>query len=307
MHFGVHAGLQNTSTAELQSLWRRIEEHGFEWISVWDHFYAADASFGEDGTVKSGYECLEALTTHTALAMSTAKVQCGSLVYCAGYRHPAVLANSIATLDQLAGGRVVLGLGAGWHQGEYAAYGIPFPPVGERMRILDEAIQCVRLLLTEDVANFEGEHFQLREAHCEPKPVQERLPIWVGGGGEKVTLRLAAEHADGWNIAFVSPETFAHKSSVLRQHCDKVGRDPASIVKSVNLTLAWREEDLVRQFGGAAEFIGANALKGSAQQVIDRIGEYREGGAEWIIVALRAPFDVDALDRFAADVLPAFA
>jgi alkanesulfonate monooxygenase SsuD/methylene tetrahydromethanopterin reductase-like flavin-dependent oxidoreductase (luciferase family) len=260
----------------------------------------------KDGGVKSGYECLEALTTHTALALGTSRVQCGSLVYCAGYRHPAVLANSIATLDQLAGGRTSLGLGAGWHQGEYSAYGIPFPPIGERMRILDEAIQCVRMLLTEEVANFDGEFFQLRDARCEPKPVQARLPIVVGGGGEKVTLRIAAQHGDGWNLAFVSPETYAHKSAVLDEHCERQGRDPGTIERSVNLALAWREEDLVTQFGGAAEYIGASALKGSTQQVVDRIGEYRDGGASLAIVAMRAPFDVEGLDRFAAEVLPAF-
>ena len=202
--------------------------------------------------------------------------------------------------------RVVLGLGGGWHQGEYHAYGIPFPSVGERLRILDEAIQCIRLLFTEDVANFEGQHFQLRDARLEPKPVQPRLPLWVGGGGEKVTLRIAAQHADGWNLAFTSPEMFGQKVDALTRHCEAIGRDPASITKTVNLTLAWKEEDLVRQFGGAAEYIGANALKGSPQQVIDRIGEYRDAGAEWVILALRAPFDVDGLDRFAAEVLPAF-
>jgi F420-dependent oxidoreductase-like protein len=306
MHFGVHAGLQNTTTAELQSLWRRIEDHGFEWISVWDHFYAADASFASDGSVTSGYHCLEALTTHTALALATSRVRCGSLVYCAGYRHPAVLANAMATLDQLSGGRVVLGLGAGWHQGEYAAYGIPFPPAAERLRMLDEAVQCVRLLLTEDIANFDGAHFQLRDARCEPKPVQARLPIWVGGGGEQLTLRITARHADGWNLAFVSPETFRHKREVLDRHCDAVGRDGSEIARSVNLALAWREEDLVRQFGGAAEYIGANALKGTTQQVIDRVGEYRDAGADWVIVALRAPFDLEGLERFATEVLPAF-
>jgi alkanesulfonate monooxygenase SsuD/methylene tetrahydromethanopterin reductase-like flavin-dependent oxidoreductase (luciferase family) len=141
----------------------------------------------------------------------------------------------------------------------------------------------------------------------EPKPVQERLPLVVGGGGEKVTLRIAAQHADGWNLAFTSPETYRQKVEALAGHCGKFDRDPASITKSVNLALAWKEDDLVRQFGGTAEFIGVNALKGSAQQVIDRIGEYRDAGADMVILALRAPFDVDGLDRFAAEILPAFA
>ncbi|MFA5882853.1 MAG: TIGR03560 family F420-dependent LLM class oxidoreductase [Acidimicrobiia bacterium] len=306
MLFGVHAGLQNTTTAELQSLWRRIEDHGFDWISVWDHFYAADASIRGDGPLKSGYHCLEALTTHTALALTTEKVRCGSLVYCAGYRHPAVLANSMATLDQLSGGRTVLGLGAGWHQGEYDAYGIPFPSIGERMRILEEAVQCVRLLTTEEVANFDGRHFRLTDARCEPKPAQGRFPIWVGGGGEKVTLRITAQHADGWNLAFIAPEVYRRKNEVLDRHCDAIGRDGAEIERTVNVALAWKEDDLARQFGGAAEYIATTALKGSTQQVIDQVAAYRDAGAETVIVALRAPFDVEGLDRFAEEVLPAF-
>ncbi|MFM8304327.1 MAG: TIGR03619 family F420-dependent LLM class oxidoreductase [Actinomycetota bacterium] len=305
MHFGVHAGLQNTTTDELRSLWSRIENHGFEWISVWDHFYAADAFVRGDGPLRSGYHCLEGLTMHTALAMSTHTVRCGSLVYCAGYRHPAVYANAMATLDQLSGGRAVLGLGAGWHRGEYDAYGIPFPSAGTRLRILDEAVQCIRLLLTEEVANFEGEHFQLHDARCEPKPLQARLPIWVGGGGEKVTLRIAAQHADGWNLAFVPPDVFRRKNAVLDEHCAAVGRDGTEIARTVNVALAWREEDLVTQFGGAAGFVGATALKGSTQQVIDHLGEFRDAGAEWAILALRAPFDTEGLDRFAETVLPA--
>ena len=298
MKFGVHAGLQNTTTDELRALWRRIEGHGFDWISVWDHFYAADAT--------GGAVCLEAVSTHAALALETTRVRCGSLVYSAGYRHPAVLANAVATLDHLAGGRIVLGLGGGWHQGEYDAYGIPFPPVPVRLRMLDEAIQCVRLLLTEDVADFDGEFFQLRDAKCEPKPVQARLPLWVGGAGEKLTLRTAARHADGWNVPFVAPDTYRHKVKVLHEHCEDAGREPQTITKSVNLGLAWRQGDLQAQFGNIAEFVKPGVLMGSVQEIVDRIGEYTDAGAEWVILAMRAPFDTDGLDRFAAEVLPAF-
>ena len=236
VRFGVHTGVHNTSTDELEALWKRIEGHGFDWISIWDHFYAADATITREGT-SSGSHCLEAITAHTALVMTTSTVRCGSLVYCVGYRHPAVLANAMATLDHLAGGRVTFGLGAGWHQAEYAAYGIPFPPAPVRLRQVREAIQCVRLLLTEDVANFDGEFFQLHDARCDPKPVQPRLPLWLGGGGEKVTLKLVAQHADGWNVPFVTPEQYAHKMSVLHQHCEQVGRDPGEIDCTVNLAL----------------------------------------------------------------------
>jgi alkanesulfonate monooxygenase SsuD/methylene tetrahydromethanopterin reductase-like flavin-dependent oxidoreductase (luciferase family) len=238
--------------------------------------------------------------------LSTTQVRCGSLVYSVGYRHPAVLANAIATIDQLSGGRVTLGLGAGWHQGEYDAYGIPFPSPGVRLRQLDEAIQCIRGLLTEDVTTFEGEFFQLHDARCEPKPVQARLPLWVGGGGERVTMRLAARHADGWNVPFLPPDDYARKIGVLDEHCAREGRDPAAITRAVNVGLARDERSLEAQFGNLGTYLRPGVLMGGPQEIVDRIGAYRDAGAEWLNVAIRAPFDVDGLDRFAAEVLPAF-
>lgn len=297
MRFGVHTGLQNTSIGELQALWRRIEDHGFSWISIWDHFYAADGT----GNPHS----LEAVASHAALAASTSTVRCGSLVYSVGYRHPAVLANAMATLDDLSGGRITLGLGAGWLAQEYAAYGLNFEPVGVRLRRLEEAVQCVRSLLTQDVTTFSGKFYALDAARCEPKPVQERLPIWIGGGGEKVTLRIAARHADGWNVPFVSPETYAHKVEVLHAHCEQAGRDPAEITHAINVGLAFREEDLHAQFGRIAEAVSPGVLQGSVAEMLDRVAAYRDAGAELCILAMRAPFDVDGLDRFAAEILPA--
>src|SRR5438552_15496179 len=131
--FGVHTGLQNTTVDQLRSLWKRIEELGFDWISIWDHFYSADFN---------GYECLQAVASHAALACETSRVRCGSLVYCAGYRHPAVLANAITTIDHLSGGRADMGIGAGWAFNEYGAYGSPFPSTKERLDILEESVQC---------------------------------------------------------------------------------------------------------------------------------------------------------------------
>lgn len=299
MKFGVHTGLQNTSIDELRPLWRQIEGLGFEWISIWDHFYAADAS--------GSPVCLEAVAAHAALIEATTRVQCGSLVYSVGYRHPAILANAMATLDQMADGRVVLGMGAGWAQIEYDAYGIPFPPAPVRLRQLDEGIQCVRGLLTQDVTNFDGEFFTLHDARCEPKPVQARLPIWIGGGGEKVTLRIAAQHADGWNVPFIAPADYARKVGVLGEHCERAGRDPSSITTAVNVGLASSEEDLDAQFGGGmSQYVRPGVLMGSTQEMIDQIGAYGDAGAEWVIIARRAPFDADSIDRFAADVLPTF-
>jgi F420-dependent oxidoreductase-like protein len=297
VRFGVHTGLQHTSIAELTELWSRIEALGFDWISIWDHFYAADAS-GDP-------HCLEAITSHAALAATTSRVTCGSLVYSAGYRHPAVLANAMATLDQLAEGRVVLGLGAGWLQGEYEAYGLPFDSAGTRLRMLDEYVQCVRGLLTEERTTFKGEFFQLRDARCEPKPVQSRLPIWVGGGGEKVTLRIAAQHADGWNVPFIAPEEWARKAQVLDEHCERLGRDSRAITKSVNVGMAFTEEELRNQFGPMSNYVRPGVLSGSVQEMVDKVGAYVAAGAAQVNLAMRAPFDRDGLERFASEVLPA--
>ena len=295
--FGVHTGLQHTSIPELRELWTRIEAIGFDWISIWDHFYAADNS----GDPQS----LEAIASHTALAASTTRVTCGSLVYSAGYRHPAVLANAIATMDQVANGRIALGLGGGWLQNEYDVYGLHFGTAGERLRMLDEYVQCVRGLLTQEHTTFDGEFFHLRDAMCEPKPVQERLPIWIGGGGEKVTLRIAAQHADAWNVPFVPPKVWARKSAVLDEWCNKVGRDPAAITRSVNVGMAFTEEALRIQFGPMADAVKPGVLSGSVQEMVDKVGAYVEAGAEWVILAMRAPFDREGLERFAADVIPA--
>jgi F420-dependent oxidoreductase-like protein len=299
MKFGVHTGLQNTSIPELQSLWVHIEDLGFDWISIWDHFYAADGT----GNPHS----LEAVASHAALAAATSRVRCGSLVYSVGYRHPAVLANVMATLDQLSNGRITLGLGGGWLAAEYRAYGIEYPPAPVRLRQVEEAIQCIRGLLTQDVTSFDGEFFTLTDARCEPKPVQERLPLWIGGGGEKVTLRTAARYADGWNVPFISPEDYAHKIEVLERHCEAADRDPAEITRSVNVGIAFSEEALHEQFGKIAEAVRPGALTGSVSEMVDRVGQYRDAGAEWLILAMRAPFDVEGLDRFAAEVLPQLA
>jgi F420-dependent oxidoreductase-like protein len=285
--FGVHTGLQNTTIAELRDLWTRIEDHGFDWISIWDHFYSADFT---------GYECHEAVACHAALACHTSRVRVGSLVYCAGYRHPAVLANAIATIDHLSGGRADLGLGAGWAFNEYGAYGIPFPSAGERLDLLEESIQAIRGLLRQEVTDFAGAHVQLTEARCEPKPVQAELPIWVGGGGEKRTLRIAAQYADGWNVPFVSPETIAHKRQVLADHCEVVGRDPSEIRTAVNVGLCQDDTALVAQFGQLAERVRPGVMIGSPDQLVQRIGEYVEAGADQINIAMRAPWDLSLLD-----------
>lgn len=289
--YGVHAGLQKISMEELRAFWRRIEDMGFGWISVWDHFYAADMT--------GDAECLEAVATHTALALDTTKVRVGSLVYSVGYRHPAVLAKAITAIDHLSGGRVDVGIGAGWSQLEYDAYGIPFPSVKTRMDQLEEGIQVLKGLLHDESTTFHGEHFQVTDARNEPRPVQSHVPIWIGGGGEKRTLKIAARHADAWNVPFISPEDFARKRAVLHEHCDREGRDPKEIRCAINVGLSWSDDDLDLQFGAMKNYVLPGVLRGSEQEIVDKIGQYVDAGADQVNIATRAPFDADALERLA--------
>jgi F420-dependent oxidoreductase-like protein len=290
--FGVHVGLQHTTPAELRPLYRHIEDLGFDWISVWDHFYAGTGR-ADDPT------CLEAVAMHAALACETHRVRCGSLVYSIGYRHPAVLAKAITTIDLLSDGRADMGLGAGWAEVEYRAYGIDFPAIGTRMDQLEEGIQVVRGLLHDESTSFSGDWFHVSDARNEPRPVQRRLPIWVGGTGERRTLSIAARFADGWNAPFVDPEQFERLDGVLRRHADDGGRDHGEIARAVNLGLAFTEESLVEQFGALVERVRPGVLTGSIEQVIDRVGQYLDAGVDQVNLALRAPFDVESLDRFA--------
>ena len=288
--FGVHTGLQHISTDELRASWRRIEALGFGWISIWDHFYGATGQ-------PDDAECLEAVALHAALACETSRVRIGSLVYSIGYRHPAVLAKAITAIDHLSGGRADMGIGAGWAEVEYEAYGIPFPSAKERLDQLEEGIQVLRGLLHDDVTSFQGTYFNLHEARNEPRPVQAKMPIWIGGGGEKRTLKIAARYADGWNVPFVAPQEFARKRGVLAEHCAAVGRDPGDIRCAVNVGLAFSEDSLQAQFGKLANHVRNGCLTGTDDEVRDKVGQYVEAGADQVNIALRAPFDLDAVER----------
>lgn len=278
--FGVHAGLQNTNPLELQAAWRHIETLGFDWISVFDHLYSANGTGDTD--------CLESVSTHTLLAATTRHVTCGSLVYVPSYRHPAILAKAMASIDLLSQGRAVIGLGAGWHRREYRSFGLNFLERRDRLRQLEEAYDCIDLLLNNgsQPATYEGKFFRLEDAYCTPVPVQERLPIWIGGGGEKVTLRLAAR-ADGWNVPFVAPEVFTHKKQILANHCEAQNRSVNDVTCSVNIGVAWSDADLREQFGRNAEQISSAVLQGSVERMRELVRAYVDAGAEQINIAIR--------------------
>jgi F420-dependent oxidoreductase-like protein len=310
MKFGLHIGQQNLSVDELRRLWRWADTAGFDWVDVWDHFYEAPP-FDGNGS------CFEATTCMAAIACETRNVRIGVLVLGMNYRHPAILANALCTIDQLSGGRLEIGLGAGWHEPEYRAYGIPFLPIKERMDILEEGVQVVRMLTTQDRSTFHGKHFQLENAACNPKPIQPRPRIWVGGNGEKRTLRIAARHADGWNTPYTSPEEFKRLQGVLDMWCEKEGRDPATIERTVNLSfhmaatakdLPAAEQQFKETWGPAAgAFRSRGVVLGTPSEAVDLVGRYADAGAARVNIAIRPPADWEALEAWAGEVIPAFA
>ena len=161
-------------------------------------------------------------------------------------------------------------------------------------------MQCIRGLLRQDRTDFAGDLFTLTDAACDPKPLQAELPIWIGGGGEKRTLAIAARYADGWNIPLVAPEVFAHKKGVLAEHCDRVGRDPGEIRCAVNVGAAVDDAALRAQFGGMTDYARPGCLVGSPDEMVDQVGAFVDAGADQINLALRAPWDLAVLDHLAA-------
>ncbi|MCR9277255.1 MAG: TIGR03560 family F420-dependent LLM class oxidoreductase [Pseudomonadaceae bacterium] len=307
LSLGVHVGQQNMPMSDLRAIWRRLDDAGVDWISAWDHFYEAPPKGGSEPH-------FEALATLGALAAETRNARLGCLVFYVGYRNPAMLAKAATTLDHISDGRFELGMGAGWHVWEATAYGYPFPDIGTRLDMLEEAITVVRRMLTEERTTFSGHHFQVDDASCLPAPVQKRLPIWVGGVGEKRTLKIAADHADGWNAAYLPPSEYKRLNGVLDEWCAQADRAPSSLRRSVNLLFnlssskgARSEQDalLKRDWGDMAPRIAGGALIGEPAQAIDTIGEYIDAGAQEINIALRAPWDEKALDAYLTDVMPA--
>jgi len=307
LSLGAHVGQQNMSMDEMRTLWRKLDESGFDWISAWDHFYEAPPAGGTQPH-------FEALATLGALAAETRRARLGCLVFYVGYRNPALLAKAATTLDHISGGRFELGIGAGWHVWEATAYGYDFPDIPIRLDMLDEAATIIRGLLTQPRTTFHGKHYRVDNASCLPAPLQARLPIWIGGVGEKRTLRLAARHGDGWNAAYIPPATFKRLSGVLDRWCEKEQRDPSHVRRGINLTFnlatdakgVAREADRLKQdWGAAAERIAGGSLLGVPKDAVARVLEYVEAGATEINIALRAPWNAEALDAYIEEVMPA--
>ena len=294
VELGVHTGPQDIPLDELRRLWRRCDEAGFDLITVWDHFYQSPYQ----NPLSPVYEAVASLA---ALALETDHSRIGCLCFGMGYRNPAVLAKSLTTVDHLSGGRLMVGLGAGWLVEEHQAFGIDMLSVKERMNRFEEGVQVVRGLFNQERSSFEGQYFELNEATNYPRPKRGTIPIIVGGGGERRTMAIAAKHGDGSNQAYMSVETYRHKNQVLDEWCARIGRDPATLERSVNLhfRMSSRPEPADAKYPDGAIF-------GTSQQVIDQMAPYVDAGAQRIGLAIRPPVDWDAVERFIADVMPAF-
>lgn len=234
MRFAFKTSPQNTTWSEMLAVWRAADEiEVFESGWTFDHFYPI---FSDPAG-----PCLEGWTTLTALAQATTRLRLGTLVTGIHYRHPAVLANMAAALDIISGGRLELGVGAGWNEEESGAYGIELGTLRERFDRFEEACQVLIGLLSRETTDFQGEFYQLTAARNEPKgPQKPHPPICIGGNGEKRTLRIAAKYADHWNFVGGTPAEFARKRDVLKAHCADVGRDPKDIMLSAHIRIGER-------------------------------------------------------------------
>ncbi|MEM7326149.1 MAG: LLM class F420-dependent oxidoreductase [Actinomycetota bacterium] len=234
MRFGVHPVSFNQGSdhgsipATLAETARTAEDLGFDWFVLSDHWFQMEMVGAVDDPMPEGY------TSLGFVAAATRTIQLGLLVTGVTYRHPGLLAKTVATLDALSGGRALLGIGAGWYEREHRGLGVPFPPLGERFDRLEEALRICRQMWSANTGSFDGTHFQLAETICAPGPVRDDgIPIVVGGGGERRTLRLVAEHGDACNLIASGVDEVRHKLAVLDRHCADVGRDPSTVLRTV--------------------------------------------------------------------------
>ena len=274
MRFSVWPGSAGTWASTL-SIAKHAEATGWDGLWYADHFMP--------NTPTAEGPTNEAWTTLAGLAVAVPRIRLGTLVTGNTYRHPAVLAKIAAGVDIISDGRVVLGIGSGWQENEHEAYGLEFSTVGGRLRRLEEACVIIKSLLANDRTDFDGEFYQLKDAPLDPKPVQDPLPLMIGGGGEKVTLRITAQHADEWNV-WGTPGVLRDKMAILDQHCEKLGRDPKEIERSAVAML------MIEGLNGDADAIakakgeGRPVVGGTIDEIKATIAEYQADGVEEFIV-----------------------
>ena len=298
MRFGFWPG-PNNSWSDTLALAKHAETTG--WHGLWyaDHFMP-----NAEDTSGPTSECW---TTLAALGATVPRVRIGALVTGNTYRHPAVLAKMAANVDNISGGRCVLGLGAGWQENEHKAYGINFSTLGGRMNRFEEACQVVTGLFANAQTDFSGKYYQLTNAPLAPKPVQQPLPLLIGGGGEQRTLRIAAKYANEWNV-WGTPEVLSRKGAILDQYCQEIGRDPKSIKHSTQGMLVLTDDSAAVERMKAS---GRPVIGGDGPGVRAIIEQYAEAGVDEVIIPdFNLGASVEAkkaiMDRFANEVMAHF-
>lgn len=287
------------------------ERLGFDSAWLEDHFIPWHIDAAE-----SAFECW---TTLCSLAPRTERIRLGTLCTCVSYRYPSLLAKMASTFDVISKGRLELGLGAGWYEEEYNAFGIPFPPPAVRIRQLREAIQIIRLMWTEEKPTFEGKYYRIKAAICNPKPAQKPMPkIWVGGGGEKLMLKAVAEYADGWNYGGLTPDGFKRKWSLIEGFSKALGKDAGRIKRSLETWVIIDEtekaanlkvENLKRVKAAKQPLVDAymnTRIAGDPSQCVDQLKRYVEAGVEYFMLVFPDAAQLSSLQLFAERVLPAF-
>lgn len=295
---------------------RDIEALGFESLWVYDHFHTVP-----EATQEVTYE---AWTLMAALAATTDTVRLGQMCTCNTYRPPSYLAKVAASIDVISGGRLEMGIGAGWYVEEHNGYGYPFLPPAGRLGMLAEGVEIMKAMWTEDVVHYEGEHYRLDGAISQPKPLQKpHIPLWIAGGGEQVTLRIAARHAQYTNFAGDDLDAFEKKSRILEDHCADVGTDFDSIVRSTNFNVfcAANEADLDAKKEWFVDHLGKyvsqrgvqrwsrmyETSSGTPEQIVERLKAFEAAGLEYLIINFAdIAYDRSSVELFAKEVIPAF-
>jgi alkanesulfonate monooxygenase SsuD/methylene tetrahydromethanopterin reductase-like flavin-dependent oxidoreductase (luciferase family) len=306
LRFGVHSGQQYAEFEECLGLWQRAEELGYDWVSLFDHFRPPIG--GPAGP------CFEGTTLLAALAARTSRIRCAMLVSAVTWRHPALAAAAAATIDHISGGRLEFGIGAAGADLGYEQYGIPFPAAGDRLDMLDEACRVMRGLWSGERTDFSGKHYTLTDAYLAPRPLQERLPLVIGGEGRRRMLRIVAEHADIWNTLAGDPAGYRGLLDALGGHCADVGRDVADIRKSVTFRallapdapgLAEGRRRLERILPADSPVWPEYLVMGTPDECVERLKPYLDLGVRDFVLGARPPVDWRSVELFAQEVIPA--
>ena len=306
IRFGNQTGQQGVEWAAMLDLWQKADAWGYDSLWNFDHFYPI--------FVDPEGPCFEGWTTLSALAQATKRARVGTLVNGNTYRHPCVTAKMAASLDHISGGRLNLGIGAGWFEREHNDFGIDFKSVPGRLQALDEACQIIRGMFTQPKTTVHGRHYRVTDALGLPKPLQQpHVPIMIGGTGEKVLLRLVAKHADMWN-ASAPAARMAELIQVIARHCDAVKRDPATIEKTVMLPLCYKANADREQFmcmlmsrmrQTTPEAARESIMIGDKQECLDTVARYTKAGVTHFIFMSFTPYFTEEIQGFAEDVMPA--